>query len=528
MPHDVITLLLDAGRRYPDRIALRQGDIAYSYTEMSRSITDIAANLQARGVQQGDRFLFSVRPNPDGILLALGIVASGGVVVFADPGTAPELFETRIKLTNPKYAAAESLLYMVSNPLLKPIMRKRGLNMPNYRELPVKHFYSGKRLPGTPLNATSVRKLLKEPRTVLVPTDPTGEAIIAFTSGTTAHPKAVVHSRASLGSGMHAFVDLCNIKQGSLVYTDHFMFGVTAMMCGGEWEIPENPPAKDAAAWLDALLKKQPSHTFLVPADTTLMLNEIERRGGLPEGVNPLGILAMGAAPVLPPLIRRVNSLMPETKVLAVYGMTEILPVAVVEGAGKIAYVNGDLAGGVILGVTARIDSLEGEESGELVLSGDGLMLGYLGEDRKTEHRTGDIATMTDDGQLVLLGRMKDMLIRGNKNIYPGLYEPGIMQLNGISSCAIVGVPDKYGEDIVVLVVVPEHEEQNVQRLRRKVEAHLTHVMDADALPDVVIVQDSIPLSGRSSKPNRIQLRKDVSAHPDVESLLKERAKNVA
>lgn len=523
MPHDVISLLMDAGARYPDRTALRQGDVFYSYGQMRENISRIAANLQQRGVEQGDRFLFSVRPNPDGILLALGIVAAGGVVVFADPGTAPELFATRIKLTQPKYAAAESALYLAGNPMLAPIMRKKGISMPDYKKLPVKHFYSGKRLPGTPLNAVSVKKLLREPSAALLETDPTAEAIIAFTSGTTDNPKAVVHSRASLGSGMHAFVDLCGIKEGSRVYTDHFMFGVTAMMCGGEWEIPEYPPAKDAEKWVDALLKRKVSHTFLVPADTTLMLNEIERRGGLPKGTSLMGTLAMGAAPVLPPLIRRVNKLMPETNVLAVYGMTEILPVAIVDGIGKIAYVNGDLAGGVILGVTASIDNLDGEESGELVLSGDGLMLGYLGEERKKEHRTGDIATMTDDGQLVLLGRKKDMLIRANKNIYPGLYEPGIMQLEGVDSCAIVGIPDAYGEDIVVLVVVPD-EGQDERRLSRRVEAHLPYVMDLDALPDVILVQDTIPLGGRSSKPDRIKLREIVSTHPEVEKLLKEHA----
>jgi acyl-coenzyme A synthetase/AMP-(fatty) acid ligase len=525
MPHDAITLLLDAGKQYPERIALRQGDTSYSYSEITRGITNIAANLQSRGAQQGDRFLFSVRPDPDGIMLALGIIAAGGVVVFADPDTAAELFDTRIRLTNPKYAVSDSLLYMASNPLLKPMMRRRGMNMPNYRELPVQHFYSGKRLPGTPLSATNVRKLLKDPKTVLVPTDPTGESVIAFTSGASARRKAIMHSRASLGSGMHAFADLCGINGESFVYTDHFIFGLTAMMCGGEWELPERQPAKDTGGWLDALLEKQPTHTFLVPGETTLMLDEIEKRGGLPEGVTPLGTLAIGAGSDLPPLVSRVNRLIPGAKALALHGMTEVLPVAAVEGAGKIAYVNGDLAGGVILGVTPRIDILEGEDGGELVLSGDGLMRDYFGEERTPEPRGEDTAAVGEDGQNVLPGRMKDMLLRGDKTIYPGLYEPGIMQLSGISSCALVGVPDKHGEDIVVLVAVPETDSVNDHRLRRKIEAHLTHVMDADALPDVVVVQDSIPLSGRSSKPNRIQLRKDVSAHPDVESLLKDRAK---
>jgi long-chain acyl-CoA synthetase len=524
MPHDVIGLLLEATKKHPERTAITQGGVSYTYAQLGEGIVNIASSLQQRGVKQGDRFLFSVRPNPDGILLALGIVASGGVVVFADPGTAPELFDSRIKMTAPRYAAAESLLYMASLPMLSPLMRKRGLSMPNYRSLPVGHYYSGHRLPGTPLGATSVKKLLRATKQEMLATDPSGEAIIAFTSGTTAHPRAVVHSRASLGSGMHAFIELTGIDKDSSVYTDHFMFGVTAMICGGQWEIPNYPPAKDAGRWLDALLERKVTHTFLVPADTTLMLDEIERRGGLPEGANPLPVLAMGAAPVLPPLIRRVEKVMPQTKVLAVYGMTEILPVAVVDGAEKVEFVGGDLAGRVIPGVTARIEDMDDIGTGELILSGDGLMLGYLGEERKSEHRTGDIATLTADGRLVLLGRKKDMLIRSNKNIYPGLYEPGIMRLDGISSCVIVGVPDMHGEDIVVLLVVPE-KGQDERKLRSRLESHLPDVVDLDALPDVVIMQDEIPLSGRSSKPNRIQLRKDAAVHPEVEKLLNEHAR---
>jgi acyl-CoA synthetase (AMP-forming)/AMP-acid ligase II len=521
MPHDVIQLLFEAGAAYPNDIALRQGDASYSYREVATNIATIATNLQARGVQQGDRFLFSVPANPDGILLVLGIVASGGVVVFSDPDTTPELFDSRYKLTTPKYAVAESALYASSNVLLKSAMRKRVTTAINYSKLPLKHFYAGSWLPGTPLGGVSINKLLKKPKTELQTTDPTDEAIIAFTSGASEKQKVVVHSQASLGSGMQAFVDLCQIDENSLVYTDHFMFGVAAMTCGGQWEIPQGSPATDTGAWLNTLMEKQPTHTFLTPTETTLLLDKIERRGGIRDE-SPLGTLVMNTSPLVPSLTRRVNDLMPGTSVFAVYGMTEVLPSVVVEGAGKIAYVNGDLAGGVILGATARIDNLDGEENGELVLSGDGLMFGYLSDDQTGDGNTSGNA----DGKPVISGRRKDMLIRGDKNIYPGLYEPGILQLSGISSCAIVGVPDSRGNDIVVLVVVPAQKEQNERRLRRKVEAHLKHVMDLDALPDVVIVQGEIPLSGRSNQPNRIQLRKDVSAHSEVEAIMKERAKN--
>lgn len=520
MPHDVTKLILESGEAHPDHIALRQGDSAYSYSEVAANIATIAANLQARGVQQGDRFIFSVPASPDSILLMLGIIASGGVVVFIAPDTTPELFDSRYKLTTPKYAVAESALYASSNVLLKSTMRKRVTTSLNYSKLPVKHFYAGSWLPGTPLGGVSINKLLKKPKTELQTTDPTDEAIIAFTSEGSEQQKVVVHSQASLGSGMQAFVDLCQMDQSSLVYTDHFMFGVAAMTCGGQWEIPQVSPATDTGAWLNALLEKQPTHAYLTPTETTLLLDKIERRGGI-RGESPLGALVMNASPLVPSLTQRINDTMPGTTVFAVYGMTEVLPSVVVEGAGKIAYVNGDLAGGVILGATARIDSLAGEESGELVLSGDGLMFGYLSEDQKGDGSTAGNA----DGQPVISGRKKDMLIRGDKTIYPGLYEPGILQLSGISSCAIVGVPDGRGNDIVVLVVVPAEKEQNERRLRRKVEAHLKHVMDLDALPDVVIVQGELPISVRSSNVNRIQLRRDISSHPEVISVLKERAR---
>lgn len=525
MNHDVIAMIHDAAAAYPDKIALSHGDVAFTYREVSDEIKTIAINLHKKGLEPGDRFFFSVRPDPEGILLALGVVAAGGVLVFADPGTAPEVFQSRIDLCKPKFAAAESILYFASTKYMKPIVRKLGITMPDYRAIPAAvHFYAGRRLPGRTALCISVDTLRKkQPLKHYVETDPSAESIIVFTSGTTAAPKCVRHSRNSIGSGMFSFIEKTGINKDSYVYTDHFNFGVTAMITGGRWDIPENPPAKNVKKWIGSLMHRDVTHTFLVPADTTLTLNEIEKLGCTVDDIR-IGTLAMGAAPVLPSLIKRVNRLMPNTRVLSVYGMTEILPIAIVDGSEKVNYPDGDLAGKVQEGITAHIDnsqSVEGDDSGELILSGPGLMIGYLGQEPATEHRTGDHARFDEDGNLVLLGRIKDMLIRANKNIYPGLYESGISAIEGIASCAIVGVPDAYGEDIVVLALVKTDVNQSEKDFRKQIAEGLIGAIDGDAQPDVILVLDEIPLSGRSSKPDRNALRLQVTKTPEVQALLK-------
>ncbi len=86
-------------------------------------------------MEPGDRVLFSVRPGLDAVVLALGIVAAGGVVVFADPGAGSSLFRARTALAEPRWVAAESLLYAASTPLLRPLARRRGIDLPDYRRI---------------------------------------------------------------------------------------------------------------------------------------------------------------------------------------------------------------------------------------------------------------------------------------------------------------------------------------------------------------------------------------------------------
>jgi acyl-coenzyme A synthetase/AMP-(fatty) acid ligase len=376
MPHNVVDMMFDAGRRFPNRTALRRGSRTYTHAEVSRRVSTIAANLQDRGVGVGDLFLFSVTPNPEGILLALGIIASGGAIMLNDPGTSTDTLDARIEDHPPQYAVSDSSLYTSSNRLVSAFSRRSEISIPSYGRLPVTHFYVGKRRFGVPVSAIGVEKLQSENSSDLVPADAYAKAFVTFTPGDPLRAKTVVHTRASVGAALTGYAALCDIDETSRVYTKHFMFGAAAMTAGGEWEIPEHSPIEHMRKWISPLYGDRATHVFLSAEEVAPVAEEIESRAPRPLR---LKVIAMNANPENIPSVRRIRAASPHLTVCSVQGMTEVLPYAHTDGAGKIAYSNGDLVGGVILGATAHIDSRQSAKMDEFVLNGDALMLGRLG-----------------------------------------------------------------------------------------------------------------------------------------------------
>jgi acyl-CoA synthetase (AMP-forming)/AMP-acid ligase II len=324
------------------------------------------------------------------------------------------------------------------------------------------------------------------------------DALIIFTSGTTDDPKAVVHTRASLGAGLADFAAEVGIRPGQRVLTDQLMVGVPALIAGAHWTIP--PHGANPGARPEQYLALLPTAEllFAVPAHLDAMLTALEQH---PDLTPPrLDTLVIGGAPVLRPLLARAHARFPDARIRAIYGMTEILPVAIADGVQKLNAppAEGDAVGRIVPSVDARI------VDGELVLRGAGLARGYLGHDELVELATGDLARI-DDGNLTLLGRRKDMFIRGTQNVYPGLYEPLIAGIPGVTDAAMVGVPDAIGDDRVVVAVVGE------PGIAKKVEKAVLGLIDAGVLPDEVVELPELPRTGRSRKLDRAALAKLVA-----------------
>lgn len=482
---DILAALLEACERTPDAPAMTLRRTTLRYRDLRDRILGVASSLTAAGLRPGDRMLFSVRPGLDGICLALGTIAAGGTVVFADPGAGEAMFRARAGLAAPGWVAAESLLYAVSRGPLRRVARARGLELPDYRSVVprARHIYAGPWLPGVPKGAIRLSSLPRHGSPISA--EPaTGEALIIFTSGTTAHPKAVVHTRTSLGTGLADFAAHVGFVSGEVVLTDQLMVGIPALISGAHWVLP--PAGADPGAKPDRYLPllDRADVLFAVPAALDALLTSGVRAD--------LRMVLIGGAPVLRPLLERVRAQLPGTGIRAIYGMTEILPVAIADGDEKLAFDGpGDYVGELMGSVAARIDD------GELVVAGNGLA-SYLGEPPLAELRTGDLARL-EGGRVILGGRSKDMFIRGTTNVYPGLYEPVIAGIPGVREAALVGVPNDIGDDELVLAIVGD---------TSRVRAALPGLIDAAVMPDRIVVLDALPKKGRSQKLDREALRR--------------------
>lgn len=491
-------------------------------------------------MRPGDGVLFAVRPGVDAVALALGAVAAGGTLVLADPGLAPDVLAARMTATRPAWVVSESLLYTLSGPL-RGLARRRGLLLPDLANPlpghPVRHLYAGPWLPGVPRGSLRLSRILRASNGSTVPagreadrevgrkgrretgreslrdgeavnrettpetgpetgpeagpetgleaygTDPDQPAAVIFTSGTTARPRGVVHTRRSLAAGLEMFRSAFPLGPGDVVHTDQLMLGLPALLAGATWSLPGGG---DLAAELAA---RRATHTFAVPVHLDRLLRETPRLPGT------LRFLLLGAAPAPPGVLRRAIEAGPE--ILSVYAMTEALPIAIASAEEKLAQAGGDLLGVPLPGVGVRI-----AEDGELFVSGPHLAQRYLGEEPLREIATGDLVRLEGD-RLVLLGRKKDMILRDGVNIYPGLYESGVAALPGVAEAAIVGLPDpETGDEEVVLAVVPT--DGYDENLLRKA---LPEIVDAAALPDRIESLDAFPRSGRADKLDRAALR---------------------
>lgn len=474
------------------------------------AVSAAATRLSAAGMCHGDAVAFSVRPSVEAIILILATVRAGGTIVAADPGMGAELFAARMAAVRPKFVMAESLLYALSSTrFARRVLRGRRVELPQVGHLAGCQFVRvGHWLPGTPASLDAARLVRPLACSVARPVELHSEdaVFIVFTSGTTGDPRAVVHTARSIAATLDASISLSTLNANSVVMTDQLHSALPALLAGGRVVLPR--VGAGAADFARLLHRCQATHAFAVPSDLHRLVAYCEQHSlALPETLRQL---VLGAGPVDRPLLARLRSLLPSTtRVLSVYGLTEMAPVACVDMAEKLAWAgDGDLAGAPLPGTCVRID-----EAGELFVAGDRLCGRYLGGQPLREVATGDLARLDDARRLILLGRSKEMIIRGQYNIYPTLYEEKIAAIAGVERCAFIGLWDEdLSDEKVVLVLEPAVGETNSIRLRRRVERALRadSLIDNFALPDEVVVMD-LPESGRTHKIDRAGLRRKLA-----------------
>ncbi|MER7703358.1 class I adenylate-forming enzyme family protein [Kitasatospora sp. NPDC097605] len=470
---------------HPDRPAvLRHTRLGTTRVRIRRAeLADLADNyavaLRARGLRDGATLGVAVRPGPRALALLIAAHRLGLRTAVLDPTAGPDVLAARLALARPDLVLADAAAQAVAG-WARPLARRADLALPPLGALgPVATL--GHRLPGC------APRLRTNPFGASVPSIPgrdtpgrDADAVIVFTSGTTARPRAVVHSRSGLAAGLATVTELVGPRPGTVVLGGTFFVLVPALAAGAAVALPAREPAA-LARQLDRLA---PAHTYLTPP---------QLRAALGAGARFTGRVWTGSAPADAALLRRVKQAGAE-QAWGVYALTELFPAAAVEEAEKSAFTGpGDLVGAPLPGVRTRLG-----DNGELLLTGPGARHRYLGEEPEPWIRTGDRAALGPDGRIVLAGRLKDMVLRRAENIYPGLYEPAL-HLPGVELAVLVGVPDGDGDERLVALVQPSPG-TDPRRLRAALAGPLERM--GSARPDALLFGE-VPLAGRSRKPDR-------------------------
>lgn len=499
---DLVEVVLAHGRRVPGHVAaVGADDRVLTYGVMADQVRRGAAALMGAGMEPGDGVLFAVRPSPSAVVAALSVVAAGGTVIVADPGAGEGLSSARLEAARPRWTMAEPLVHLATTGPLRRLVVRRGLALPDLRAPGLRHVVvPGGWLPGVPRDALRWRTLLREQVAVDPPAPrPDAPALVVFTSGTTAAPRAVVHTRSTLSAGLHALLPRLGLRPDDVVHTDQMMLGLPVLVAGATWSF--SPLGADGATFARTAAERSATVGYAVPATLATAASS----GALPRS---LRLLVMGGAPVTAALVERVRTAAPGARVVGVYGLTEALPVATVEGDELLAHSQVPRAG-LLLGRPVPGTELGTDETGQLLVAGPQVSPGYLGGPPTRQVATGDLVRRLPGGRLELRGRAKDMLLRGVTNIYPALVEPLVEALPGVAAAAMVGLPDPVTSDEqVVLVLVAA--DGGPSSLADDVRRRLPSVLDAAWLPDHVLVHADLPTSGRSAKVDKDALRERV------------------
>ena len=330
--------------------------------------------------------------------------------------------------------------------------------------------------------------------------DPERPAVLLFTSGTAAAPKAAVLHHDNLGAYLFNTLEFASAgeEEAALLAVPPFhIAGVAAVLSSTYVGRRIVPMAQfDADDWLRLSAAESVTHAFLVPTMLARIVAVLEAD---PSRRPPaLRSLAYGGARMPRPVIERALDLMPEVDFVNAYGLTETSSTVAVLGPEdhREALASDDPAVRRRLESCGRpVPSVEFRiAGGEVWIRGNQVGGGYVGTESQVDAagwlHTGDRGFLDDEGYLFVEGRGDDVIIRGGENISPAEIEDTLLRHPAVVAAAAVGLPDvEWGEKVVVMVVPRAGEGLDPTALQEWVRQELGSIKT----PNAVVVADELP-----------------------------------
>lgn len=492
--------LRSAARRFPNRIAIKFYGRSITYRALSAEADRFANALRDLGVQRSDRVMILLPNVPQTVIAYYGILRIGGVVVFTSPTNSAEEIIRQVKDSGAKvliglgrFAAmidrvqAQARLDHVILTYVRdylPSIKKRGLRIQH----PLRH--------GNRSGAQQWSEIIKNQKAIR-PDVHIGRnelAVIIYTGGTSDRPKGVMLSHGNLvANALQTRHWITDIREGhetflcALPFSHSYGLSATLnapVMIGATMVLLPTFITEDV---LKTIKRERPT---LFPGVPTMYMAINNFRGVRKFGIRSIRACISGAAP-LPVEVQEAFEKLTRGRLVEGYGLTEASPIThgnPLNGLRKIGSIGipfpsteakiVDIATGQDLGAN---------QTGELVVRGPQVMLGYWGlgdetdrvlhkanDDRGLWLYTDDIATMDEDGYFTIINRKKDMILAGEYQVYPRDVEEVLFEHPKVKDVVVLGVPlTPVGQKVKAFVVLREGEKATPDELLAMCRARL-------------------------------------------------------
>ncbi|PPF23094.1 long-chain-fatty-acid--CoA ligase [Rathayibacter tritici] len=514
----LVDIVTESAERYPQHVALEFFGRSTSYSQLADEVERAAEGLRRLGVRAGDPVALILPNCPQHVVAFYAILRLGAVVVehnplytprelrhqFEDHGARVVIAWTRVVPTVHDLPADLGIESVIAVDLTRamPAPLRAALRLPLKKARESRFALTGPARGAVEWESLLRRRIDSEhPR-------PTAEdlAVIQYTSGTTGTPKAAELTHANLtANAAQSRAWVPTVRRGDcVVYAVLPMFhayGLTlcltfAMSMGARLVLF---PKFDPELVLK-VVKKHPA-TFLpaVPPIAERLARSAQQSGVSLHGIE---IAISGAMPLDPALVESFEALTGGTLVEG-YGLSETSPVLMANPVGPTR--RAGTVGLPLPGTDVRIvdpDDPAREmavgEQGELIVRGPQVFRGYYRKPEETAatftsdgwFRTGDIATIDEDGFVRIVDRLKELVITGGFNVSPSEVEEVLLRLPEIKEVAVVGLPDpRSGESVAAAVVLEPGAQLDVGAARKAVREALT----AYKVPKRITVVDELP-----------------------------------
>ncbi len=484
-----------------DAIVVPFQDVHWTYTELRDEVDRLARALLAAGFAKGDRLGIWSPNNVEWVTTQLATARIGVIMVCINP--AYRTHEVQYALAQSGCKGLVAATSFKTSDYVGMIDEVRG-DLPDLEQV---YWIGTDDWPALLAKADEVSAdQLAEVSGGLAANDPIN---IQYTSGTTGYPKgATLTHRNILNNGF--FVgEACHYTEADrvnipvpLYHCFGMVMGVLGCLThGAAMVFPA--PSFEPVATLEATANQRCTSLYGVP---TMFIAQLGEAGFADYDLTSLRTGIMAGSPCPIEVMKQCVDQMHMDEVTIAYGMTETSPVSTQTSPDDPLEKKVGTVGRVLPHIEIKVvDPETGETvprgtSGEFCTRGYSVMQGYWNDPERTADaidadgwmHTGDLAVMDDEGYANIVGRIKDMVIRGGENVYPREIEEFLYSHPNIRDVQVIGVPDaKYGEEVAAWVQTEDGAELTAEEVKEFCKGKIAHYK----VPRYVIVTEEFPMT---------------------------------